>query len=88
MAAEIGEHALPGDVSREDDVARWFEQAGPVDLLVNNAGVQGPLLALATGRFDALAGRYLHAEHDSLEVLRARIEEIEAGDLNAICLRR
>jgi len=42
VAAEIGGHALTGDVSLEDDVARWFEQTSPVDLLVNNAGVQGP----------------------------------------------
>ena len=206
-AADIRGHALAGDVSQADDVARWFEQAGPVDLLVNNAGVQVPtvpfdqeepaswwqvfeinvrgtflcchaavprmlargggrivnvtsgaaylppggfpstaygpskaavhrfsemlaaqlsprglfvfsispglvrtamteshwgddapwtppecaprlVLALATGEFDALAGRYLHAEHDSPEVLRGRIEEIKAGDLNAIRLRR
>lgn len=40
VAAQIGGHALAGDVSEEDDVARWFEQAAPVDLLVNNAGVQ------------------------------------------------
>jgi NAD(P)-dependent dehydrogenase (short-subunit alcohol dehydrogenase family) len=207
VAAAIGGHALAGDVSLEDDVARWFEQAGPVDLLVNNAGVQGPtvtfdqeepgswwqvfeinvrgvflcsraavplmlergggrivnvtsgaaylppgglpstsygpskaavhrfsemladqltplgvfvfsispglvrtamtdshwgddaawtppecaprlVLALATGEFDALAGRYLHAEHDPPELLRGRIEEIKASDLNAIRLRR
>ena len=44
--------------------------------------------ALATGEFDALAGRYLHAEHDPPEVLRGRIEAITAGDLNAIRLRR
>jgi 3-oxoacyl-[acyl-carrier protein] reductase len=49
-----------------------------------------PLLvrALATGEFDALAGRYLHAEHDPPERLRSRTEEILAGDLNAIRLRR
>ncbi len=207
VAAAIGGHALAGDVSQEDDVVRWLEQAGPVDLLVNNAGVQGPtvtfdqeepaswwevfeinvrgvflccravvprmlargrgrivnvtsgaaylppggfpstaygpskaavhrfsetlaaqlgprgvfvfsispglvrtamtdshwsddapwtppecaprlVLALATGEFDALAGRYLHAEHDPPEVLRRRIEQINAGDLNAIRLRR
>lgn len=207
VAAEIGGHALPGDVSKPDDVSRWFEQANPVDLLVNNAGVQGPtvtfdqekpaswwqvfeinvrgvflccqavvpqmlargggrivnvtsasaylspggfpstaygpskaavyrfsellasqlgprgvhvfaispglvrtamteghfgdnapwtppecaprlVLALATGEFDALAGRYLHAEHDAPDVLRGRIEEIRANDLNAIRLRR
>jgi NAD(P)-dependent dehydrogenase (short-subunit alcohol dehydrogenase family) len=46
------------------------------------------VLALASGAFDALAGRYLHAEHDSPELLRERIEEIKVGDLNAIRLRR
>ena len=43
---------------------------------------------LASGRFDALAGRYLHAEHDPLDELEARIERILADDLNAIRLRR
>ena len=207
VAAEIGGHALAGDVSLEEDVDRWFEQVGRVDLLVNNAGVQGPtvpfeeeepaswwqvfeinvrgvylccravlpqmlargggrivnvasgaaylppggflstayapskaavhrfsemladqlspkgvyvfsispglvrtamtdghwgddtawtppecaprlVVALAGGEFDALAGRYLHAEHDPPEVLRGRIAEIKAQDLNAIRLRR
>lgn len=207
VAAEIGGRALAGDVSNEDDVAFWFEQVGPVDLLVNNAGVQGPTVtfdqeeptawwrvfeinvrgvflccravvpqmlaggggrivnvtsaaaylppggfpstaygpskaavyrfsellaaqlsprgvyvfaispglvrtamteshfgddaswtppecaprlvrALASGEFDALAGRYLHAEHDAPEVLRVRIDDISANDLNAIRLRR
>jgi NAD(P)-dependent dehydrogenase (short-subunit alcohol dehydrogenase family) len=207
VVAQIGGRALVGDVSREDDVARWFERAGRVDLLVNNAGVQGPtvtfdheepaswwqvfeinvrgvflccraavpvmlargggrivnvtsgaayqppngfpstaygpskaavhrfsemlaaqlaprgvfvfsitpglvrtamtdshwgddapwtppecaprlVLALAGGEFDALAGRYLHAEHDPPELLRRRIEEIKGSDLNAIRLRR
>ena len=44
--------------------------------------------ALATGEFDALAGRYLHAEHDPPESLRTRIDEIRENDLNAIRLRR
>jgi NAD(P)-dependent dehydrogenase (short-subunit alcohol dehydrogenase family) len=202
-AAEIGGHALVGDVSRRDDVERWAREAAPIDLLVANAGggnrgesweidpdewwrvlevnvlgvhlsctavipgmlergrgrivitgsgaaylpgatetgytsskaavcrygetlanalrdripvfVMSPGLvrtamtedafdddapwtppecaprlvhALATGEFDALAGRYLHAEHDPPETLRDRIEEILAGDLNAIRLRR
>jgi NAD(P)-dependent dehydrogenase (short-subunit alcohol dehydrogenase family) len=43
---------------------------------------------LASGRADALAGRYLHAEHDDIEDLVARADEIVAGDLNAIRLRR
>jgi NAD(P)-dependent dehydrogenase (short-subunit alcohol dehydrogenase family) len=44
--------------------------------------------ALASGRFDRLSGRYLHAEHDPPEELERRIEEIIEGDLNAIRLRR
>jgi NAD(P)-dependent dehydrogenase (short-subunit alcohol dehydrogenase family) len=44
--------------------------------------------ALASGELDALAGRYLHAEHDPPDTLRARIEEIRDGDLNAIRLQR
>ena len=43
---------------------------------------------LASGRADALAGRYLHAEHDDVEDLIRRADEIAADDLNAIRLRR
>jgi NAD(P)-dependent dehydrogenase (short-subunit alcohol dehydrogenase family) len=44
--------------------------------------------ALATGRYDALAGRYLHAEHDDIDALIARIDEVRERDLNAIRLQR
>ena len=43
---------------------------------------------LASGRADALAGRYLHAEHDDVEDLIPRADEIAANDLNAIRLQR
>ena len=43
---------------------------------------------LATGRYDALAGRYLHAEHDDVDELLARIDDVRANDLNAIRLQR
>jgi len=43
---------------------------------------------LASGRADALAGRYIHAEHDDIEDLIARADEIEREDLNVIRLRR
>jgi 3-oxoacyl-[acyl-carrier protein] reductase len=43
---------------------------------------------LASGRYDALAGRYLHAEHDDVDDLLARIDDVRANDLNAIRLRR
>jgi NAD(P)-dependent dehydrogenase (short-subunit alcohol dehydrogenase family) len=44
--------------------------------------------ALATGQFDSLAGRYLHAEHDPPAELRSRMRQILDEDLNAIRLRR
>jgi 3-oxoacyl-[acyl-carrier protein] reductase len=44
--------------------------------------------ALASGRFDRLSGRYLHAEHDPPEELEGRIDRILDDDLNAIRLRR
>lgn len=43
---------------------------------------------LASGRYDALAGRYVHAEHDDIDDLLARMEEVRDKDLNAIRLRR
>ena len=205
VAAEIGGHALVGDVSKREDVERWFAALGELDLLVDNAGTDGPtgpaweddpdewwrvfevnvrgpflccreavprmasrgggrivnvgsgagylpggststaygpskaalyrfgeLLAaqaievgvhvftispglvrtemtdqlgddapwtppelaprlvrvLASGRADGLAGRYLHAEHDDIEELIRRADEIRDNDLNAIRLCR
>jgi hypothetical protein len=44
--------------------------------------------ALASGRFDRLAGRYLHAEHDRPGELEERIDAILEQDLNSIRLRR
>ena len=207
-AAEIAGLALPGDVSRPDDVEAWLarteQELGPVDLLVANAGVSGPrthtweteterwwrtfeinvlgvhlscravipgmlergrgrivvtgsgaaylpgarqtaypaskaavwrygetlagelrgripvfvispglvrtdmtqavfgddapwtppglaprlVRVLASGRADVLAGRYIHAEHDDVEDLIRRADEIAVTDLNAIRLRR
>jgi 3-oxoacyl-[acyl-carrier protein] reductase len=43
---------------------------------------------LATGRYDALAGRYLHAEHDDVDDLLARIDDVREHDLNSIRLQR
>jgi 3-oxoacyl-[acyl-carrier protein] reductase len=205
VAGEIGGRAFVGDVSRRDDVERWFADVGELDLLVNNAGTSireqaaawdvepgdwwhvfevnvlgvylccravipgmlergsgrivnvasgaaylpntrttaygasksavhrfseiladqlrphgipvfsispglvrtemtsgfpddapwtppelAPRLvrAIASGRLDRLAGRYLHAEHDDVDEVAARADEILADDLNAIRLRR
>lgn len=44
--------------------------------------------ALASGRADALSGRYIHAEHDDIDELIRRADEIRENDLNAIRLQR
>jgi 3-oxoacyl-[acyl-carrier protein] reductase len=43
---------------------------------------------LASGRADALSGRYIHAEHDDIEDLIRRADEVTGADLNAVRLRR
>ena len=43
---------------------------------------------IASGRADALSGRYIHAEHDDIEDLIRRADEIVENDLNAIRLQR
>jgi len=44
--------------------------------------------ALASGRYDDLAGRYLHAEHVDIDDLLSRIDDIRERDLQTIRLRR
>jgi 3-hydroxybutyrate dehydrogenase len=39
-AREMGAQALAADLSRREDVHRLAREAGPVDVLVNNAGIQ------------------------------------------------
>ena len=43
---------------------------------------------LASGRADKLSGRYIHAEHDDIEDLIARADEIVENDSHAIRLGR
>jgi 3-oxoacyl-[acyl-carrier protein] reductase len=47
---------IQGDVTIEADVDRIFAEIGPIDALVNNAGVTSfrPLLDLTVGDFDRL----------------------------------
>jgi 3-oxoacyl-[acyl-carrier protein] reductase len=89
LAAEVGPKGVavflisPGLVQTE-----MTESFGP------NAPWTPPELApqlvrvLASGRADRLAGRYLHAEHDDIEALIPRADEVIENDLNAIRLRR
>jgi 3-oxoacyl-[acyl-carrier protein] reductase len=65
------------------------EGAFPEDAPWTPPELAGELIRrLATGRYDALVGRYVHAEHDDLDDLLERIEEVRERDLNTIRLRR
>ena len=63
-ALDLGDEvrAIAADVAVEDDVARLFERAkeaaGPVGILVNNAGMSGsaPLARMSVEHFDELMG--------------------------------
>ena len=53
------------------------------------ARVHGIVHRVLTGiSADALAGRYIHAEHDDIEDLISRADEVVENDLNAIRLQR
>ncbi len=90
LAAQVAEHGIqvfvisPGLVKTEmtgssfPDDAPWTPPQLAPQLVVE----------LASGRFDALSGRYLHAEHDPPDELERRIPRILEEDLNAIRLRR
>ena len=89
LAAQLAPHGIPvfsisPGLVRTEMTSRFADDAPwtPPEL--------APRLvrALASGRLDALAGRYLHAEHDDVEDVERRAAEIVAQDLNAIRLRR
>jgi 3-oxoacyl-[acyl-carrier protein] reductase len=42
VAEEIGGRALVGDVSKREDVERWAQEVGDLDVLACNAGMSGP----------------------------------------------
>ena len=62
VAAQTGGLAIRADVSDAQAVAAMFEQTGPVDLLVNNAGVAGQ--ALFQDITDELWHRYFSVNVD------------------------
>ena len=77
MTCPIGTRSSAGGFSDDDNVPWTPPELAPE--LVRK---------LSTGRYDPLAGRYLHAEHDDLDELLGRIDAVREGDLNAIRLRR
>jgi NAD(P)-dependent dehydrogenase (short-subunit alcohol dehydrogenase family) len=89
LAAQLAEHGIPVFV-----ISPGLVRTAMTDDFGDNMPWTPPELApelvrkLATGRYDALAGRYIHAEHDDVDDLLARADDIRELDLNTIRLRR
>jgi NAD(P)-dependent dehydrogenase (short-subunit alcohol dehydrogenase family) len=89
LAAQLKPHGIPVFV-----ISPGLVKTDMTSDLSDDAPWTPPALAprlvrvLASGRADALAGRYLHAEHDDIEELIDRADEVEREDLNAIRLQR
>jgi NAD(P)-dependent dehydrogenase (short-subunit alcohol dehydrogenase family) len=73
----------------ETDLARWLPEmrAVPPDAWVGPDRIADLVVVIATGRADALSGRYLYALDDIEELIR-RAEEIRREDLYTVRLRR
>jgi NAD(P)-dependent dehydrogenase (short-subunit alcohol dehydrogenase family) len=89
LAAQLEPHGIPVFV-----ISPGLVRTAMTDDLGDAAPWTPPELApelvrkLASGRYDALAGRYLHAEHDDVDDLLARVDELRERDLNKIRLQR
>jgi 3-oxoacyl-[acyl-carrier protein] reductase len=89
LGEQLAPHGVPVFVISPGLVRTEMTKAAPDDLPWTPPECAPRLVrALASGRFDRLSGRYLHAEHDPPEELERRIDEILGHDLNAIRLRR
>ena len=89
VLAEQLEGRIPVFVISPGLVRTEMTKAAPDDLPWTPPELAPRLVrALASGRADALTGRYIHAEHDDIDELIARADEIRERDLNSIRLQR
>jgi NAD(P)-dependent dehydrogenase (short-subunit alcohol dehydrogenase family) len=101
LAAEVAEHGVsvfavtPGfvrtrlleDAAFSDEGRRWLPSLGARDDALEPERVARLVVELATGRADALSGRFLHVL-DDLDDLVARADEIAREDAYALRFRR
>ena len=89
LAQQLQPHGIPVFLFSpglvKTDMTAWFGDDAPW-----TPPELAPALVrvFASGRADELAGRYIHAEHDDIEELIARADDIRERDLNAIRLQR
>jgi hypothetical protein len=80
-----GEKPAPG--SMQERMYGWFMKQIDAGETSTAGQVAEFGLALASGRYDALSGRYLTI-NDDLEALLARIDEVQRDDLLMLRLRQ
>ena len=89
LAAQVAQHGIAVFT-----ISPGLVQTALTDSLPDDAPWTPPELAprlvraLASGRADRLTGRYIHAEHDDIDDLIARADQVVEDDLNSIRLRR
>jgi NAD(P)-dependent dehydrogenase (short-subunit alcohol dehydrogenase family) len=89
LAEQLKPHGIPVFIISPGLVRSEMTASFPDDLPWTPPELAPRLVrALASGRADKLSGRYIHAEHDDIEDLIRRADEIANEDLNAIRLQR
>ena len=83
-----GGHArfLAADLANPDEVARLAEQAGDVDVLINNAGFSwfGPTADLDTDTFDALFASNVHSAYQLVAALAPGMAKRGSGSIISV----
>ena len=64
VLAQVSDHVVAGDVTRESDRIRALEAASPLDILINNAGI-------AEGSWDDMLAVHLSAAESLTELARS-----------------
>jgi 3-oxoacyl-[acyl-carrier protein] reductase len=89
LALQLAEHGIPVFTISPGLVKTDMTQVFGDDMPWTPPELAPELVrVLASGRADKLSGRYIHAEHDDIEDLIRRADEIAEADLNAIRLQR
>ena len=70
LCGELGARHVPGDLSRRGGVEALMAGAGPVDVLVNNAGMQhvAPIEEFPVEKWDAIIALNLTAAFDAIRL--------------------